>query len=129
MDSIIYKVLRSEEWAEALRGAPVEAPVDRADGYVHFSTAETLQDTLRKWFSGADGCMLAAFEAKSFGPALRWEPARGGVLFPHVYGRVRLADALGSWRLDMGPEGYPLAPDALPADLAGGSFPFAGDAP
>ncbi|MBU6319345.1 MAG: DUF952 domain-containing protein [Alphaproteobacteria bacterium] len=129
MSEIIYKVLSPEQWASALGGAPVEAPVDRADGYVHFSTARTLQETLRKWFHGVEGCMLLAFDPADFGSDLIWEPARGGELFPHVYGRVDADKALATWRLEFGAEGYPIAPEEVlagrwsPAIRTGGKTP------
>lgn len=113
MSEFIYKVLTREQWASAQAGGPVEAPVDRADGYVHFSTAQTLQETLRKWFNGVEGCVLLAFDPSAFGSQLIWEPARGGDLFPHVYARVDLSGVLGTWRLDVGREGFPTAPEEV----------------
>lgn len=129
MNEIIYKVLTPEQWASAQDGGPVEAPVDRADGYVHFSTARTLQETLRKWFFGVDGCRLLAFDPSDFGADLIWEPARGGELFPHVYGRVNAALVLATWRLDLGSEGFPTAPAEVvngtwsPSTRTGGMTP------
>jgi uncharacterized protein (DUF952 family) len=117
MDQKIYKVLTREQWQTAQAGGPVQAPVDVADGYVHFSTAQQLQATLAKWFKGQEGCFLAAFDADDFGAALKWEKARGDDLFPHVYGDVRLKQMRASWPLTMGPDGAPLAP----RDVAGRS--------
>jgi uncharacterized protein (DUF952 family) len=110
MGRTIYKVLTSEQWAAAEAGGPVQAPVDVKDGYVHFSTAAQLQDTLTKWFIGQRGCVLLAFDAGDFGAQLRWEAARGGDLFPHVYGDVRASSARKRWMLEMGPDGAPRAP-------------------
>ncbi|MDG4649692.1 DUF952 domain-containing protein [Roseibacterium sp. SDUM158017] len=89
----IYKILRPREWAELERqGETAGAPIDVADGYVHFSTAEQVGETAAKHFAGEEGLILAAFEADGLGPALRWEPSRGGALFPHLYGPLRRAD-------------------------------------
>ena len=87
----IYKILRADEWA-ALReaGATDGAPVDLADGYVHFSTAAQARETARKHFSGAEGLMLVAVDEGRLDD-LRWEPSRGGDLFPHLYGPLPLA--------------------------------------
>ena len=92
---LIYKILRADEWAALLaQGETPGAPVDVADGYVHFSTAAQAAETAAKHFAGAEGLVLLALEAGALGDALRWEPSRGGALFPHLYGPLRLADVL-----------------------------------
>lgn len=63
-------------------------PVDRADGYIHFSTAEQLRETLRRHFAGQRDLVLFAIESDSLDGNLRWEPSRGGALFPHLYGEL-----------------------------------------
>jgi uncharacterized protein (DUF952 family) len=113
MGQTIYKVLTSGQYDSAKAGGLVEAPVDVADGYVHFSTATQLQGTLTKWFKGQTGCALLAFDAEDFGAQLKWEKARDGDLFPHVYGRVFAKQARSVWNLDMGPDGAPLAPSEV----------------
>jgi uncharacterized protein (DUF952 family) len=113
MERRIFKVLTAEQWRAAELGAPVEAPVDVADGYVHFSTAQQLQSTLDKWFAGQTGCVLAEFDAEDFDLDLKWEKGRGGEMFPHVYGVVRASQARAIWPLDMGENGAPLAPDEV----------------
>jgi uncharacterized protein (DUF952 family) len=115
MGRTIYKVLTAEQWAAGKAGGPVEAPVDIADGYVHFSTTAQLQATLSKWFKGQTGCVLVAFDADDFGADLKWEAARGGELFPHVYGPVSADQALAIWPLDTGPDGAPIAPADIPS--------------
>jgi uncharacterized protein (DUF952 family) len=90
---LIYKILRAGEWAELqAAGETAGAPVDLADGFVHFSTAEQVRETAAKHFAAEDGLVLLALRADTLGPALRWEPSRGGALFPHLYGPLRLAD-------------------------------------
>jgi uncharacterized protein (DUF952 family) len=113
MGRMIYKVLTAEQWAAAESGGPIQAPVDVADGYVHFSTSQQLQATLSKWFKGREGCVLASFDADDFGPSLKWEKARGDDLFPHVYGDVRAWQVRSLWLLEMGEDGAPLAPDEI----------------
>ena len=87
---LIYKILRTEEW-DALRAAGQSdgAPIDVADGFVHFSTAEQAAETVAKHFAGAEGLHLLAYEAEAL-DGLKWEPSRGGALFPHLYGPLRL---------------------------------------
>jgi uncharacterized protein (DUF952 family) len=113
MGQSIYKVLTREQWAAAEAGAPVQAPIDVSDGYVHFSTGSQLQETLSKWFKGQEGCVLASFDAEEFERELKWEKSRGGDLFPHVYGLVRAGQAKALWLLEMGEDGAPLAPDEV----------------
>ena len=69
-----------------LRGAPI----DSRDGYIHFSTAEQAVETAAKHFAGTDDLLLVAVDADALGPALKWEPSRGGALFPHLYGALPL---------------------------------------
>jgi len=92
---LIYKIFRASEWAQLqAEGETRGAPVDIADGYVHFSTATQARDTAAKHFAGEDDLVLLALDAASLGDALRWEPSRGGALFPHLYRRLRLDDVL-----------------------------------
>lgn len=110
---LIYKVLRAEEWA-ALQAAGRSdgAPVDLADGYIHFSTADQLATTLAKHFAEQDGLSLLACDPEALAPDLRWEPSRGGALFPHLYRELRLSDVLWHRPIPLGPQGHE------PGDLA-----------
>lgn len=110
---LIYKILRAPEWAELqAQGETAGAPIDVADGYIHFSTADQARETAAKHFAGEDGLLLLALEADALSH-LKWEPSRGGALFPHLYGPLRLADVLWSKPL-------PLAGSTheFPADFA-----------
>ena len=90
---LIYKIFRAPEWA-ALRadGTTAGAPIDVADGYVHFSTAEQAAETASRHFAGQDDLFLIAVETDRLGDALKWEASRGGALFPHLYRDMQLAD-------------------------------------
>lgn len=104
----IYKITTADEWAAAeATGLFHGAAVDLADGYIHFSTAAQAEETARKWFAGQAGLVLAAFEAEAFGDALRWEPSRGGALFPHLYAPLPTALALSVKPLALDADGYP----------------------
>lgn len=97
---LIYKILRSEEWADLRKaGETPGAPIDVADGYVHFSTAEQAAETAAKWFAGVEGLWLLALESEPLGAALKWEVSRGDALFPHLYAPLRLADVAWAVRL------------------------------
>ena len=110
---LVYKILRRAEW-DALRaeGQTSGAPVDVADGFVHLSTAGQIAETAARHFAGERDLTLLALEADALGPALRWEPSRGGALFPHLHGPLRLADAAWHAALPAGRHG-PVLP-ALP---------------
>ncbi len=96
----IYKVVTTAQWREAeTTGAFAGAPVDLADGYIHFSTAEQLEGTLAKHFAGQTNLLLIIVEAAAFGDALKWEPSRGGQLFPHLYAPLPVTSALAVLRL------------------------------
>ncbi len=83
---LIFKIFAAEEWAALERdGATTGAPVDLADGFIHFSTAEQAPETAVRHFAGREGLVLVAVEAEALGDALKWEPSRGGALFPHLY--------------------------------------------
>ncbi|WBU62908.1 DUF952 domain-containing protein [Paracoccus aerodenitrificans] len=104
---LIFKVFRAAEWAELqASGTSAGAPVDLADGYIHFSTAATLAGTLEKHFANEDGLRLLACDPALMGDALKWEPSRGGLLFPHLYRKLRLDEVLWSRDLPLGPDGH-----------------------
>ena len=104
--TLIFKIAGADEWrgAEAA-GVFTGSPVDRADGYIHFSTAAQAAETAAKWFAGRNDLVLAAIEAEALGPALRWEAARGGALFPHLYGSLPLSAVRWTRALPLGADG------------------------
>ncbi|MFO1169306.1 MAG: DUF952 domain-containing protein [Rhodoblastus sp.] len=82
----IYKIVSQSAWRAAEAAGVFDgAPVDIADGYIHFSTAEQALETAAKHFAGQTDLLLVGFDAESFGAKLKWEPSRGGALFPHLY--------------------------------------------
>ena len=88
----IYKLLGAEEWAAAEAAGRFEgSEVDRRDGYIHFSTGAQVAETARRYFAGQADLMLLGLDAEPLGEALRWEPSRGGDLFPHLYGPLAVA--------------------------------------
>ena len=92
---IILKIFRASEW-EALQnaGETAGAPIDVADGYVHFSTAQQAGETAAKHFADASDLYLLAVDAEKLGADLKWEVSRGDQLFPHLYRKLRLDDVL-----------------------------------
>lgn len=108
---MIYKVLRRQEWAQLQSDKETRgAPVDRADGFVHFSTAGQLGETLRRHFSDEGDLVLLACRAGDLGEALRWEASRGGDLFPHLYRALTMADVAWSRDVARTPSGHDTGP-------------------
>ncbi len=92
---LIFKIITSTQWSDLQRAGETEgAPVDIADGFVHFSTGAQVAETVAKHFAGQDGLMLLALEADALGAPLKWEPSRGGELFPHLYAPLRVSDVV-----------------------------------
>jgi uncharacterized protein (DUF952 family) len=87
MAELIFKICTQAMWADALEGGVFEgAAVDHADGFIHFSTASQVEETARRHFAAQADLVLVAVEAARLGARLRYEPSRGGDLFPHLYG-------------------------------------------
>lgn len=82
----IYKICPASLWRAAVAdGIFRGSPVDLADGYIHFSTAKQVNETAAKYFAGQDDLILVAFDDAMLGVEVRYEPSRGGQLFPHLY--------------------------------------------
>ena len=91
----IYKITPRALWDEAvMKGTFDGAPVDVADGFIHFSTASQVHETAARHFQGVADLLLVAVDADDLGDALKWEPSRGGALFPHLYGVLPVKLAL-----------------------------------
>jgi uncharacterized protein (DUF952 family) len=107
----IYKICDAAAWQEAERvGEFTGAPVDLADGYIHFSTADQVTETAAKHFAGQRDLVLVAVDADALGEALKWEPSRGGALFPHLYGKLPLTAVRWVRPLPLGPDGRHVLP-------------------
>lgn len=104
---LVFKILRRPEW-DAFRaaGRTAGAPVDLADGYIHLSTAEQVAGTAARHFAAESDLVLVAVSAEALGSDLRWEPSRGGALFPHLYRPLRLADVVWDKSLPLGATGH-----------------------
>jgi uncharacterized protein (DUF952 family) len=103
---VVYKIVATEEWAKAkAAGVFAGAAIDRADGFIHFSTAQQAPETAAKWFAGRGDLTLAAIDADALGADLRWEPSRGGALFPHLYGALPMSAVAWSRPLPLDEDG------------------------
>lgn len=96
-----FKVLTAQQWADFERERVFRgAPVDIADGYIHLSTTEQLEATIAKYFAGQSGLTIAEVDLIQLGDTVRWEPARGGDLFPHIYAELPMHAVVGLQKRD-----------------------------
>ena len=101
--TVIYKICPRTLWEEAEKlGIFRGAPLDTADGFIHFSTKEQVADTANKHFAGLANLVLVAVDAESLGPSLKWEKSRKGKLFPHLYGVLPVNQTLWVRELPLG---------------------------
>ncbi len=115
MREAIYKICPKELWREAEAAGVFDgAPIDRADGFIHFSTAAQVRETAARHFAGQSGLLLVAVDASSLGGDLRWEPSRGGDLFPHLYAPLPISAVRNVVNLPLGADGLHIFPAGLP---------------
>jgi uncharacterized protein (DUF952 family) len=90
--TLAYKILTAPQWVQfQSEGVFTGAPVDLADGYIHMSTADQLDETLARHFAGQTGLVIATIDLTVLGDALKWEVSRGCARFPHHYGALPMA--------------------------------------
>lgn len=115
MTSVIYKICPRSLWREAERAGRFEgAPVDFADGYIHFSTAAQVRETAARHFAAQNDLLLIAVDAVRLAGDLKWEASRGGALFPHLYAALDLSAVLWVEPMPLGAQGVHLFPAKLP---------------
>jgi uncharacterized protein (DUF952 family) len=111
----IYKICDAESWQTAERkGLYRGAPIDQSDGFIHFSTGAQAAETAARHFAGVSGLNLVAVDAGKLGAALKWEPSRGGELFPHLYGALPLSAVIWVKPLPCGVDGRHVFPELAP---------------
>jgi uncharacterized protein (DUF952 family) len=104
-DETAYKVLTADDWLALNAGTFQGSAIDKADGFIHLSTASQLTETVDRHFRGGHGLVIAAIDLAALGPALRWEPSRHGRLFPHLYAPLTRV-AVSAWcHLQRHPDG------------------------
>jgi uncharacterized protein (DUF952 family) len=114
-DTFAYKIIDAAEWREAVaEGAYAGSAVDLADGYIHLSTADQLDETARKHYAGRENLMLLTVDLTALSDTIVWEPSRGGALFPHIYGPlpVKAVKEAGAYSSPIGGGGQPRTPDS-----------------
>ncbi len=105
----LYKICTRAEWSAAeVAGVFAGSAVDRADGFIHLSSRDQVAETARRHFAGQADLVLVEVDADQL--AVRWEPSRGGALFPHVYGDLPVSAAIRVAELPVGPDGAHVFP-------------------
>ncbi|MDY8107936.1 DUF952 domain-containing protein [Fulvimarina sp. 2208YS6-2-32] len=119
MNEMIYKIMTRAEWnAFQSAGVFTGAPVDLADGYIHFSTGGQAPETASRHFAGQEDLWLVAVDPALLGDALTWEPSRGGVLFPHLYAALALDQVALAEPLPLGDDGRHRFPSGVTGPAA-----------
>lgn len=107
-DDVIFKLFLRNEWLQFREIGKYSGSVaDRRDGFIHLSTANQVSETARKHFLGVGNIVLAAIRAKPLGEKLKWEPSRGGALFPHLYGVLSISDVVWDCPVELDHHGVP----------------------
>ncbi len=115
MSDIVYKIVPESLWRPAKEKGVFEgAEIDVKDGFIHFSTGAQARETARLHFAGETGLLLVAVDAVSLGESLRFEPSRGGDLFPHLYGSLPMSGVLWEMPLLIGVDGQHAFPEIMP---------------
>ena len=110
----IYKIMPAAEWEAAMTAGLYEGSAhDRRDGFIHFSSAGQVRETAAKHFAGQAGLVLLTVDPALLGSALKWEPSRGGALFPHLYAPLLASAVVDVQALPLGDDGLHRFPSSL----------------
>lgn len=113
-DDLIYTIVRRADWAQAEQtGRYAGSADDRRDGFLHFSSSAQVVESCARHRAGEDDLLLVAVPASALGQALKWEPSRGGALFPHLYAPLDLVHVAWTVPLPLGKDGRHVFPPAL----------------
>ncbi len=115
LPEFVYKIAGIDEWDKALEtGSYDGAPIDLADGFIHFSTAEQLRETAAKHFAGRNDLMLVKIATEPMARHYKMEVSRGGALFPHLFAKLPISSAVEWQDLPLGPDGVHIFPEEIP---------------
>jgi uncharacterized protein (DUF952 family) len=107
----IYRIVPADVWQHAeTMGTFAGTEHDLRDGFIHFSAASQVAETAARHYAGLANLLLVAVNVATLGDALRWEPSRGGALFPHLYGSLPTSTATLVVPLPLGPDGVHVLP-------------------
>ena len=108
----VFHFCRQKDWENAIEtGRYHGSELDQRDGFIHFSTAGQVRETAALHLEGIQDLGLLQIEADSLGDALKWEPSRGGILFPHLYGALHIDQVIAAFPLELDEAGQHIFPD------------------
>ncbi len=108
---LVYKIMKREDWDAACRtGNYLGSAHDKRDGFIHLSSGPQLAQTAEKYFAGQNDLLLIALRSSDLGDQLKWEPSRGGALFPHLYGLISTSSCLWVRDVELSRDGVPIIP-------------------
>jgi len=111
MDDVIYRLMDQQSWLKAKRvGVFSGGADDKRDGFIHFSTAATVRETARRYYADVADLMLISVAVKDIEADLKWEPSRGGLLFPHLYAPLSVDTVQAAQLLDRDESGHDFGP-------------------
>lgn len=114
MNEAVYKICGNREWDRVRAGGAYAGSADDLrDGYIHLSTARQLAGTLEKHFAGRDDLLLVEVCPERLGERLKWEPSRGGALFPHLYGALEMSAVRDVQPVSLGRDGRHVLPPEI----------------
>lgn len=114
-EPMIFHMCKRNDWQSAQdSGLYQGSGDDLADGFMHFSTAEQVAESAAKHRAGVADLLLIAVASGSLGAALKWEPSRGGQLFPHLYGGLDPTMVASARELPLGADGFHVFPEDIP---------------
>lgn len=110
-ETFVYTLCRADDWTRAEAAGRYDGSADdRRDGFLHFSTAAQVAESAARHRAGEPDLKMVQVDSARLGPALRWEPSRGGALFPHLYGPLPLDAVVAVFDLPLGPDGRHIFP-------------------
>jgi uncharacterized protein (DUF952 family) len=111
---LIYKIVDKPSWHSAVTAGQFDgAAIDLQDGFIHFSAANQVAETLQKYFAGRSDLLLVCVDAQRLGDALKWEVSRGGDLFPHLYASLPISAVVAQFDLPLQDDGSHRLPDSI----------------
>ena len=112
---LIFHMCKQSDWRVAQSsGLYAGSGDDLRDGFLHFSTSEQVAESAAKHRAGVTDLLLLTVDPDDLGDALKWEPSRGGQLFPHLYGTLEVAKVMSAEPLPLGDDGFHKFPAAIP---------------
>ncbi|MBN9026833.1 MULTISPECIES: DUF952 domain-containing protein [Kaistia] len=110
--TVIFKIAPDILWSQARdAGVFTGATIDITDGFIHLSAADQVRETAARYFGGQSGLVLVAIDGDKLGDKLKWEPSRGGALFPHLYGPLDFSAVIWTKALPVGTDGLHVFPE------------------